>query len=873
MELHQGSLTSPRLVEQIQVEMIQGLSVGQQVDTIFLDIDYTIIEHFSKHLYSSPNKAIEELVVNGFDAGASEVHVFTASDITPNRVIIWDNGVSMNIQGLKDLWRISNSPKKNIPNRIIELANGDHRRMIGKFGIGKIASYTLGNLMSHVCKRGDSYLLVTIDYEQLLEEYDENKASQKTPSADDGSAITEENATNSNGPRPLKAVEIKALTKREADSILSYIFAKKPSCYERMVNEEHWTIAVIDKLKTEAELPPGRLRWVLGNSMPLRPDFRVWVQEKEVEPSLLKKGTAKDVDFSDKEIKEGLLAKWSEANGKTVNGEIRFGKAVGLDKSRPLEAIPYVEFPNLGKAWGQVRQFHKSLIDSSNADEPEEEKRSYGFFLMVLGRLINDRDPKITLRDPSFSTFYRTQYVINVDNLDDVLLADRERLQRNSVLLNELAILQRAIYLTSASWRSAFEKEELRREALNYRLPVLSRDHYLDPLNAFLSHNAPDQLPLFNFYEPSFEAKVLGESRPIASFSTDESKLLVNTSHPYYQNVAALAGGGAKGQRIMRELDLMALSEVVFEGYLLSIGLDRHTVSEIVRWRDDQLRLIAYSDADSFASIVQNFRETANQPDGAAFERALAKLLEAMGFVAEQDGRKNHKDVLMKAPCNNDSYTVSFETKTKKEGKTLANDEAETGGAANHRKKARADHAVIVTREFAGFKKEDYPAILQECAAIGDISIMEVDALIELAVSIKLYHYPLNLIKSIFTTNESPEEKLERIRNLKTPEHSFDFFELIENIWRTHQDIGKGKAISCHYLWQKFYEEQEQPDGSLKKMDEGTFKTYLQALDVLGRPAIQYDYQNNLIAVLQSPEHIKEMLADRLERINSNLIL
>lgn len=39
-------------------------SLGEQVETIYVDIDYEILSHFSSHLYQSPNKAIEEL---GFD--------------------------------------------------------------------------------------------------------------------------------------------------------------------------------------------------------------------------------------------------------------------------------------------------------------------------------------------------------------------------------------------------------------------------------------------------------------------------------------------------------------------------------------------------------------------------------------------------------------------------------------------------------------------------------------------------------------------------------------------------------------------------------------------------------------------------------------
>ena len=47
------------------------------VGKVVLQVDYQIIEHFSERLYDSPNKAVEELVANSFDAFATEVRVFT----------------------------------------------------------------------------------------------------------------------------------------------------------------------------------------------------------------------------------------------------------------------------------------------------------------------------------------------------------------------------------------------------------------------------------------------------------------------------------------------------------------------------------------------------------------------------------------------------------------------------------------------------------------------------------------------------------------------------------------------------------------------------------------------------------------------------
>ena len=51
-------------------------NAGTQVDTIPVSINYDIIYHFSEGLYSSPHKAIEELVSNSYDAGERRASTF-----------------------------------------------------------------------------------------------------------------------------------------------------------------------------------------------------------------------------------------------------------------------------------------------------------------------------------------------------------------------------------------------------------------------------------------------------------------------------------------------------------------------------------------------------------------------------------------------------------------------------------------------------------------------------------------------------------------------------------------------------------------------------------------------------------------------------
>jgi hypothetical protein len=78
---------------------------------------------------------------------------------------VLDNGSSMDAEGLKLLWHIAASPKKTTP-----ILHG--RPVIGKFGIGKLATYVLANKLTYICKAADGVIRrLTMDYSSL----DKNK--------------------------------------------------------------------------------------------------------------------------------------------------------------------------------------------------------------------------------------------------------------------------------------------------------------------------------------------------------------------------------------------------------------------------------------------------------------------------------------------------------------------------------------------------------------------------------------------------------------------------------------------------------------------------------------------------------------------------
>ncbi|HTS19127.1 MAG TPA: ATP-binding protein [Verrucomicrobiae bacterium] len=135
-------------------------TIGHQTTKIPVELSTRFLEHFSEQLYSSPQKAFEELISNGWDAGACCVDVRISEDLyAPGATMcVFDDGISMDEKGLRDLWHIAFSPKTAAPVQF-------GRPVIGKFGIGKLATYVLANKLTYICKASDGVIRrVTMDY-------------------------------------------------------------------------------------------------------------------------------------------------------------------------------------------------------------------------------------------------------------------------------------------------------------------------------------------------------------------------------------------------------------------------------------------------------------------------------------------------------------------------------------------------------------------------------------------------------------------------------------------------------------------------------------------------------------------------------------
>ena len=239
-------------------------SIGKETDDIEVRLSYRIVELFSEGLYTSPNKAVEELVANSFDAGAQQVHVILSPNLHDQdaTIVVIDDGEGMDQEGLKCLWLIGISNKRELPS----LPQG--RKQIGKFGIGKLATYVLANRLTHISKRGSEYYSASMDYLAI----DRRVGRDIEPKS------------------PVK-IALRELTAAQAEQavkpwIESAAFQATNAVLFGEESPDSWTVGIMSALKDKVhEIKPGVLRWVLRTALPLRPDFSIWLNGEKLEPS------------------------------------------------------------------------------------------------------------------------------------------------------------------------------------------------------------------------------------------------------------------------------------------------------------------------------------------------------------------------------------------------------------------------------------------------------------------------------------------------------------------------------------------------------------------------------------------------------------
>ena len=416
--------------------MSDFLNSGTKIDDINVEISYKIIELFSAGLYSSPNKAFEELICNSYDAFATRVSVYTSPDLAEegSYIMVCDNGEGISQNEFKNLWKIGESSKR------ISSERDKKRLQIGQFGIGKLSTYILARNLTHISKKSDRYIMTTMDYGKINQ-----------------------------GTRSIVLPEVE-LTEDEARSLLNPYTIQNGKYIVSFdlfgINaEETWTVSLLTNLKPKAtEIKIGRLKWILSTALPLNPSsFILDLNQSVIESSKTRIPIKKEWIIGEDDL-----------------------TASGLDFAEPKydqEAQEYyVDFEHLKHVTGKFVLFEQSLLGG----KAEDNGRSHGIFLTIRGRLINLDDPLLGMEAFSHGPFNHCQIIIQADGLDSNLTSTREAVKESIPLTQLKEYIKKKFNNELKKYYFEAAEKEAEKKTVGYRLAQTTYSSSQRPIKSFI---------------------------------------------------------------------------------------------------------------------------------------------------------------------------------------------------------------------------------------------------------------------------------------------------------------------------------------------------------------------------------------------------
>jgi hypothetical protein len=668
-------------------------SVGTERSKIGVLLSYKLVRLFSEGLYTTPIKAIEELVANSFDAGALQVVVLLPKTFNQQAatIVVIDDGESMDAEGLAKHWLIGKSFKRKL--EILPMG----RQQIGKFGIGKLATYVLAHRLTHVTKKDGKYYSTSMDY-QVVDERGEEEIEPKRPIEIPLRVLSEDDA---------KAVLKPWSDTTEFKATKFRLFGDKAS--------KSWTVAILSELKDKVfELKLGRLNWVLSTALPLRPDFAIYVNEKKLTPSKAGKGRLKSwtlgKDISKLPNPAPSDLETSEDSSKLATEDARFGF---LDKT-------------IGRITGFAEAYQNLLTGKS-----DQIGRSNGFFVYVLDRLINVEDGHFGISPDELrhGTFGRMRVVVHMDGLDKFLQSDRERI-RHGPALDAAQNILRGIFNSVRTYLANVDAGEDASAKFSQSLAGSQSSVSRRPIIAIAKASLEGK------YKPRYVAvppattqaerdSIIAELESrievpetfvtsvelvwdataeigLAIYDAKSGALRVNGFHPFVASFFSEFESKSSGL----PLKLFAMAEVLLEAQLYQHGYRQADVDAIMGSRDRYLRDVADGSGRRTALTISLALHEARNNDSKLEDEVVAAFA-SLGFEASKDARKGKADGIAKAHLSADAsgkiraYSVTLEAKsTQADGKKVKTQTIDIAAVALHREDYGSEHAIVVAPAF-----------------------------------------------------------------------------------------------------------------------------------------------------------------------------
>jgi len=729
-------------------------------------ISYEVVKLFSEQLYTTPVKAVEELVVNSWDADARNCSVLVDIAGSHPVVAVFDDGKGMDVDELEDLWHIGVSSKTS--------AARLNRRQIGKFGIGKLASYSVARRATYVSKVRGSINSVVIDFEDFARATSAmgiaSPVSLRIRELKDANSLIDE-LRNNDFARVLELVNAASGPEQSTEVSLDKL--------------ESWTLVVLEDLKPKvAQLrSSGRLRWVLETAMPFASDFTLSLNNELIQSSKQRLDKVAEVDLRD--LSDRRLTDLERETGEKWE--------------RTATGLRSINYPN--GVTGEAYVTDRSLY--AEGGKSEDLGRSHGFFVRVHNRLINETDPLFGASPLSFTTFYRFAAVINADDLNPFITAARDDVEQ-SEMKGKLRALLISLFYQAREQASEAEATRLKKERINKegKLDYVSTNLVERPLADAMAEAADQSLVLGEVpdSDPSVKAEhssewiylekvadvasiqklieqlyiekrvdrgylfrytATGRLSPLVQLNAADGVFSINEDHEFAIEF------GQEGQS-RRALEAVVAAEAMLEVYLRETRTSPEVVRHVLNRRDMLLRGLARDHGISLESLARDLRDASDDAHG--LEIALVGALRALGFGAQHIGGPGTPDGLANYVLHgvtDNSFTL--EAKSSRTQPELS--QLDFAGLRSHYQHSGAQGAMVVAPTYPGGLAGE--SEVSRRARLEKVSCWTIDQLAQVVLAAEARHINASHIEDIVLSKFDPQSVTQAITHLlKDPTYS-----------------------------------------------------------------------------------------------------
>ena len=616
------------------------------------------------------------------------------------------------------------------------------------------------------------------------------------------------------------------------------------------------------RLPERRKLQIGWIRWLLRTALPLGDSIAVVLNSDVLESSKSDLAPERtDIVGPGLDLKS-LMVSFEES-------EEEVAVTAGLDP------VPHIRIAGVsGMITGSVKLYDQRITGKS-----DDQERSNGFFINVLGRVVNaGPDGYFGLENLNHSVWAQFRACIRADGLDDAIRVNRETLTAGKELSIFRAFLREMFNRCrriadnpdnvtgwptvgkelAQSWGAiplrSFSRA-LHRFAAEHTFPPAIRTEGVTDVRAALQQFDADMRAEPGSLIKTVVFERLGVEKPLYSYDLAGRSVVINSDHPF-----VLENGNAAAAHKL--LQSNAVAEILSDAYLVDIGVHQSQIAEYQGYRDDLHRIIAQITRSSGITIAAQLIEAT--ADAAALEVLTLEAIRYLGFAVEEMRGSGKPEGVAVSPVSSSKadpkrpYRFTIDAKSSQKA-TVKTKDVHVSGLVDHRKVHRADYTLVVAPDYEKGQLErlalennvtpvrarDLAKLLMLAATTGPIDLREFEGLFDQHDPSLAEQWVSDLAK----------------RTLAEPRLSFDTILGV----LSESDFEDGEPINVSVIVDRLKKKREIP--RVGSIDKHKVMAVFRGLSVLVPDLVRVEDNREYVYFGTSPAKLREAVKHQIELV------